>query len=243
MIEATVLSGRPALSTGRQSGSRCEPFLDESSRSRCWRLASSSSMVGTRTTLQTSWSPLPWAARIRSSPCASSRSVLARLARRFTKMLVGSTTWLITPCSIRRRCRQKPSRPASGLHRPIYRRLLQYQKAPSSLDRRTPDEAYFPALQPTPVEHNHGKAAANRLFKQTEPALGASDDLFYAAFNWCCKRRFWMVARLILSRSSRNGLSAAEVNVGRREITVALVITAMVVVIDAGVDPGFEVAG
>ena len=30
---------------------------------------------------------------------------------------------------------------------------------------------------------------------------GASDDLFYAAFNWCHKRRFWMVARLILSLS------------------------------------------
>ena len=24
-----------------------------------------------------------------------------------------------------------------------------------------------------------------------------------AALNWCCKRRFWIVARLILSRSSR----------------------------------------
>ena len=41
----------------------------------------------------------------------------------------------------------------------------------------------------------------------------------------------------------QNGLSAAEVNVGRREITEALVITAMVVVIDEGVDPGFEIAG
>ena len=41
----------------------------------------------------------------------------------------------------------------------------------------------------------------------------------------------------------QDGLSAAEVNVGRREITEALVITAMVVVIDEGVDPGFEVAG
>jgi len=29
MTAATVFSGCPALSTGRQSGSRCEPFLDE----------------------------------------------------------------------------------------------------------------------------------------------------------------------------------------------------------------------
>src|ERR1700678_5163 len=46
-------------------------------------------------------------------PTASSRSVLARRAPRVTKMLVGSTTWLITPCAERSRCNQNPSRPAS----------------------------------------------------------------------------------------------------------------------------------
>jgi hypothetical protein len=45
----------------------------------------------------------------------------------------------------------------------------------SSLDRRTPDQAYFTALQPIPgcsitMAEIH-LAAANRLFKQTEPAL------------------------------------------------------------------------
>ena len=38
-------------------------------------------------------------------------------------------------------------------------------------------------------------------------------------------------------------MSAAEVDVGRREIVQALMITAMVVVVDERVDPGFEVAG
>ena len=41
----------------------------------------------------------------------------------------------------------------------------------------------------------------------------------------------------------QDGLSAAEVNVGRRDIVQALVIAAMVVVIDEGVDSGFQVAG
>jgi hypothetical protein len=41
----------------------------------------------------------------------------------------------------------------------------------------------------------------------------------------------------------QNGLSSAEVDVGRREIVQALVIAAMIVVIDEGVDPGFQVAG
>jgi hypothetical protein len=41
----------------------------------------------------------------------------------------------------------------------------------------------------------------------------------------------------------QDGLSAAEVDVGRCEIVRALLITAMVVVIDERVDPGFEVAG
>ena len=41
----------------------------------------------------------------------------------------------------------------------------------------------------------------------------------------------------------QDGLSAAEVDVGRREIVQALMITAMVVVVDERVDPGFEVAG
>ena len=41
----------------------------------------------------------------------------------------------------------------------------------------------------------------------------------------------------------QNGLSSAEVDVSRREIVQALVIAAMIVVIDEGVDPGFQVAG
>src|SRR6478736_6082474 len=46
-------------------------------------------------------------------PSASSRSVLARRARRLTRMLVGSRTWQTTPCAVSKRCSQKPSRPAS----------------------------------------------------------------------------------------------------------------------------------
>ena len=41
----------------------------------------------------------------------------------------------------------------------------------------------------------------------------------------------------------QNGLSSAEVDVGRGEIAQAFVIAAMIVVIDEGVDPGFQVAG
>ena len=41
----------------------------------------------------------------------------------------------------------------------------------------------------------------------------------------------------------QDGLSAAEVNVGRRDIVQAFVIAAMVVVIDEGVDSGYQVAG
>ena len=83
------------------------------SRSRCGRFASSSSTVGTTTILQASGSPANFAARTRRRPKASSRSVLARRALRVTNMLVGSTTWLITPCAERSRCNQNPSRPAS----------------------------------------------------------------------------------------------------------------------------------
>jgi hypothetical protein len=53
------------------------------------------------------------AASTRSMPTASSRSVLARRARRLTRMLVGSSTWVSTPCAVRKRCSQNPSRPAS----------------------------------------------------------------------------------------------------------------------------------
>src|SRR5689334_3913273 len=46
-------------------------------------------------------------------PEASSRSVLARRARRLTRMLVGSSTWAAMPSAVSRRCSQNPSRPAS----------------------------------------------------------------------------------------------------------------------------------
>jgi hypothetical protein len=83
------------------------------SRSRCGRFASSSSTDGTTTVRQAPGSPANFAAKTRRSPTASSRSVLARRAPRVTKMLVGSTTWLITRCAVRSRCYQNPSRPAS----------------------------------------------------------------------------------------------------------------------------------
>jgi hypothetical protein len=71
--------------------------------------------VGTTTILQASGSPANCAARTRRRPKASSRSVLARRAPRVTNMLVGSTTWLITPCAVRSRCNQDPSaRPQSS---------------------------------------------------------------------------------------------------------------------------------
>jgi hypothetical protein len=47
-------------------------------------------------------------------PTASSRLVLARCAPLVTKMLVGSTTWLITPRDDRSRCNQNAARPASN---------------------------------------------------------------------------------------------------------------------------------
>src|SRR5271169_1264620 len=40
----------------------------------------------------------------------------------------------------------------------------------------------------------------------------------------------------------QNGLAASEVDVGRREIAEALVVAAMIVVLDEGCDLGFEVA-
>ena len=83
------------------------------SRSRCGRFASSSSTDRTTTVRQAPGSPANFAAKTRRSPTASRRSVLARRAPRVTKMLVGSTTWLITPCAVRNRCNQNPSRPAS----------------------------------------------------------------------------------------------------------------------------------
>ena len=75
--------------------------------------AASSSTEGTTTVRQAPGSPANFAARTRRRPKASSRSVLARRAPRVTNMLVGSTTWLITPCAERSRCNQNPSRPAS----------------------------------------------------------------------------------------------------------------------------------
>src|SRR3984957_1944035 len=77
------------------------------------RFASSSSTDGTTTVRQAPGSPANIAARTRRSPTASRRSVLARRAPRLTKMLVGSTTWLITSCAVRSRYNQNPSRPAS----------------------------------------------------------------------------------------------------------------------------------
>ena len=85
------------------------------SRSRCSRFASSSSTDGTTTVRQAPGSPANFAAKTRRSPTASSRSVLVRRAPRVTNMLVGSTTWLITPCVERSRCDQiHPARPQSS---------------------------------------------------------------------------------------------------------------------------------
>jgi len=80
--------------------------------SRCVRRASSSSGVGSCNTDHTR-SPAWWRSSIVNSLSPSSRSVLARLARRFTSMLAASTTMLSMPCSISQRCSHQPSRPAS----------------------------------------------------------------------------------------------------------------------------------
>ena len=58
-------------------------------------------------------SPRDQAIKARSSACASSRSVLARRARRSTCSEVGSMTWLAIPSASSTRCSQNPSRPAS----------------------------------------------------------------------------------------------------------------------------------
>src|SRR6476661_2003282 len=63
-------------------------------RSRWSRRSSSSATLGTRTTLQTFGSPRRYAISDRSNRSASTRSVLARRARRSTCRLAGSMTWL-----------------------------------------------------------------------------------------------------------------------------------------------------
>ena len=52
-----------------------------------------------------------------------------------------------------------------------------------------------------------------------------------------------MVCRVILSRSARMGATPPAVDVGRGEIVDALVVAAVVVVVDEGRDLGFEIAG
>jgi hypothetical protein len=52
-----------------------------------------------------------------------------------------------------------------------------------------------------------------------------------------------MVCRLILSRSLMIAGAPAEVGVGRRHVGQALVVSLVIVVLDEGLDVGFEVAG
>jgi len=85
-----------------------------SSRCRCRR--SSSSTLGTCTTLHTPRSPAWWRSRRRTSAVASSRSDLARRARRFSLMLAVSTTGLAIPRAVSARCSQKPSRRFVATH-------------------------------------------------------------------------------------------------------------------------------
>jgi hypothetical protein len=72
-------------------------FAVVSSRWSCRR--SSSSTLGTRTTLHTFCSPALWRSSIVRSLRTSSRSVLARRWRRLTSILAESMTWFWTLCA------------------------------------------------------------------------------------------------------------------------------------------------
>ena len=41
----------------------------------------------------------------------------------------------------------------------------------------------------------------------------------------------------------QDGFVASEVDVGRRDVVQALVVSSMIVVVDEGLDPGFEITG
>ena len=91
---------------------RCAP-PSAPARSRCSCRRSSSAALGTCTTLQTFRSPCCQRISMLKSLPASRRSVLRRRPRRFTSMEDESTTLLLMPWLARKRCNQKPSRPAS----------------------------------------------------------------------------------------------------------------------------------
>ena len=83
------------------------------SRSRCGRLASSSSMVGTIATVQWPRSPRSQPRKPRFNIAVSSRSVLARRCSRDTATLVAWMTCASMPRSRSQRASQKLSRPVS----------------------------------------------------------------------------------------------------------------------------------
>src|ERR1035438_8024519 len=83
------------------------------SRSRCGRLASSSSMVGTIATVQWPRSPRSQPRKPRFNIAVSSRSVLARRCSRDTVTLVAWMTCASMPRSRSQRASQKLSRPVS----------------------------------------------------------------------------------------------------------------------------------
>ena len=89
--------------------------ITSASRSRVNRRSSSSVGLGGRTIEQARRPPRAHSISVSSSFSTSIRSVFARRLRRFTAIEAASTTWLSTPFASRKRCTQKPSRPASWI--------------------------------------------------------------------------------------------------------------------------------
>ena len=166
------------FSTRTLSWTRC-------SRSRWRRLASSSSGVGTRTMLQACRSPRQWAISTRSRPWASSRSVLARRARRLTRMLVGSSTWLATPLAVSSRCSQKPSRPASKQQATS----TAVPDLPATRARSAVMVASSAAVSPASIRCSFGLLAPGRWAASSQADLLSSSARKRTGPSWAAVRR------------------------------------------------------
>ena len=88
-----------------------------------------------------------------------------------TKMLVGSTTWLITPCAVKSRCNQNPSRPASKQLMP-YKRETRHPEDPAGRRKPAMKEA---GLRWSPPLPDDGSQALS--FRGTRYAMTQEEEL------------------------------------------------------------------
>ena len=109
-------------------------ILRQAVRSRLTWRAASSVTVGTRTSLHTFFSPEQTRTSIRTRLSASSRSVFARRARRFTSMLAESTTRFADPQLRQRPMNPEPlaSRFVTAHHRRLHRQPQPEPARPST---------------------------------------------------------------------------------------------------------------